>query len=76
MRRDTNAGHGSYSKSNDALTRAGERQRKAKYAEDHLAGVGFVQHNAIDTELFLRITTGKPALARWVGQVETKVGLI
>ena len=35
---------------------------------------GFVPQNAINSELCLRLTNGKPALAHWIGEVETKVG--
>ena len=34
----------------------------------------FVPQNAIEIELCLRITNGKPALAHWIGGVETKFG--
>jgi hypothetical protein len=33
-----------------------------------------VPQNAIEIELCLRITNGKPALARWIGDVETEFG--
>jgi hypothetical protein len=33
----------------------------------------FVPQNAIDVELCLRLTTGKPALAPWKGDVETRL---
>jgi hypothetical protein len=35
---------------------------------------GIVPQNAIDRELCLRLTNGKPALAHWIGDVETSVG--
>jgi hypothetical protein len=33
-----------------------------------------VPQTAIDIELCLRLTNGKPALARWIGEGATKVG--
>jgi hypothetical protein len=34
----------------------------------------FVPQTAINVELCLRITNGKPALAHWIGKAETKLG--
>jgi hypothetical protein len=35
---------------------------------------GIVPQNAIDRELCLRLTNGKPALAHWIGDGETRIG--
>jgi len=34
----------------------------------------FMPHNAIDIELCLRLTNGKPALAHWKGNVRARFG--
>jgi hypothetical protein len=33
-----------------------------------------VPQNAVQIELCLRLTNGKPALAHWIGELETKFG--
>ena len=47
---------------------------KCERAIDHFVDIGFVPQNAIEIELCLRITNGKPALAHWIGEGETEFG--